>query len=212
MGRPPTKLAEALRALRRRMGLTMSEVSRRTGVAISTLSKVESGKMSLTYDKLTQLCQGLGVDFADLLGGPSPTQGDTSAKGRRSINRIGDGVVVRTEHYDHCYLSTDVSGKAFVPLVVSPQSRSFSDFPDYVRHGGEEFVYVLEGAVEVHSEYYTPVILQAGESMWMDSQMGHAYVAHGTAPCRVIAICSGKETELIDAVNAVDQHASRKPE
>ena len=212
MGRPPTKLAEALRALRRRMGLTMSEVSRRTGVAISTLSKVESGKMSLTYDKLTQLCQGLGVDFADLLGGPSPTQGDTSAKGRRSINRIGDGVVVRTEHYDHCYLSTDVSGKAFVPLVVSPQARSFADFPDYVRHGGEEFVYVLEGALEVHSEYYKPVILQAGESMWMDIQMGHAYVAHGDAPCRVIAVCSGNETELIDAVNAVDHHPSQTPE
>ena len=211
MGRPPTKLAEALRALRRRMGLTMSEVSRRTGIAISTLSKVESGKMSLTYDKLTQLCQGLGVDLADLLGGPAPASGDNSAKGRRSINRIGAGVVVRTEHYDHCYLSTDVSGKAFVPLVATPQSHSFAAFPDYVRHGGEEFVYVLEGALEVHTEYYKPVILNAGESMWLDSQMGHAYVAHGDAPCRVLAVCSGNETELIDAVNAVDHPARRKP-
>jgi len=69
MGRPPTKLAEALRGLRRRLGLSMSEVSRRTGIAISTLSKVESGKMSLTDDKLSQLCQGLDVDFADFLSG-----------------------------------------------------------------------------------------------------------------------------------------------
>ena len=209
MGRPPTKLAEALRGLRRRLGLSMSEVSRRTGIAISTLSKVESGKMSLTYDKLSQLCQGLDVDFADFLSGSSSAPSDTSAKGRRSINRVGDGVVVRTEHYDHCYLSTDVSGKAFAPLIASPRSHSISDFPDYLRHGGEEFVYVLEGALEVHSEYYKPVILKTGESMWLDSQMGHAYVAHGDAPCRVLAVCSGREAELIDAVNALDQQAQK---
>lgn len=210
MGRPPVKLDEALRALRRRLGLTMSEVSQRTGVAISTLSKVESGRMSLTYDKLTQLCQGLGVDLADLLGSPASAAADGSAKGRRSINRLGDGAVVRTEHYDHRYLSTDVSGKTFVPLVVEPQARSFAAFSDYVRHGGEEFVYVLEGALEVHTEYYKPVILQAGESMWLDSQMGHAYVAHGEERCRVLAVCSGSETELIDAVNAVDLQMRRK--
>ncbi|MCG2840643.1 helix-turn-helix domain-containing protein [Sandaracinobacter sp. RS1-74] len=207
MGQPsvkldPVKLDEALRALRRRLGLTMAEVSQRTGVAVSTLSKVEAGKMSLTYDKLTQLCRGLGVDLAELLGNPVRPVDEGSATGRRSINRLGDGAIVRTEHYDHCYLSADVSGKAFVPLLVEPQARSFDAFPDFVRHAGEEFVYVLEGALEIHTEYYKPVVLQTGESMWLDSQMGHAYVAHGEGRCRVLAVCSGTETELIDALHA----------
>ena len=56
-----------IRSVRRRLGLTLSDVSGRTGLAVSTLSKLEKGNMSLSYDKLMLLSKGLGVDMAELL-------------------------------------------------------------------------------------------------------------------------------------------------
>lgn len=190
------RLGTALRRIRSERNLTISEVARRTGLAISTLSKVESGKMSLTYDKLAQLTSGLEIDIADLFSANTAMQPATMVTGRRSINRAGDGVAISTGQYDHRYLSTEVSGKRMSPIIVDINARDASDFPDFVRHDGEEFVYVLEGELVVHTEFYAPIVLRSGESIWIDSQMGHFYLAHGNAPCRALAVCSGAEANL----------------
>ena len=46
-----------------------------------------------------------------------------------------------------------------------------------ISHGGEEFVYVLSGAIEVHTEHYQPVRLEEGDSVYLDSTMAHTYAA-----------------------------------
>ena len=57
----------------RSLSLTLAETSARTGVAVSTLSKVENGQMSLTYDKLVQLSEGLEIDISTFFD-PIPDQ------------------------------------------------------------------------------------------------------------------------------------------
>ncbi|MCE2660101.1 MAG: cupin domain-containing protein, partial [Rubrivivax sp.] len=49
---------------------------------------------------------------------------------------------------------------------------------------------VLEGAVMFHTELYAPVLLQAGDSVYFDSSMGHAYLRVSDGPCRVLTVCS----------------------
>ncbi|MGC1302395.1 MAG: cupin domain-containing protein [Caulobacteraceae bacterium] len=55
-------------------------------------------------------------------------------------------------------------------------ATSLADFGELVRHAGEEFVDVLERRVTVHTEFYNPVTLEPGEAIYIDSNMGHAYV------------------------------------
>ena len=69
------RLGHALRTIRSRLSLTLAEASARTGVAVSTLSKVENGQMSLTYDKLVQLSEGLEIDISTFFD-PIPTNGE----------------------------------------------------------------------------------------------------------------------------------------
>ncbi len=79
-----------LRAVRNRMGWTLAEVGKRTGLPVSTLSKIENGKMSLSYDKLVRLSEGLDIDIAQLFAtdtGAPPA----ALNGRRSITRAGEG-------------------------------------------------------------------------------------------------------------------------
>jgi hypothetical protein len=43
---------------------------------------------------------------------------------------------------------------------------------------------------------YAPLILSKGESAYIDSTMGHAYIAHGPGPCRILGVCSASESHL----------------
>jgi len=49
---------------------------------------------------------------------------------------------------------------------------------------------------------YTPLVLKAGESAYIDSSMGHAYIVKGKAPCRLLAVCSASERDLRAAMEA----------
>jgi hypothetical protein len=55
---------------------------------------------------------------------------------------------------------------------------------------------VLEGAIEVHLQFYTPVVLKAGQGVYIDSTMGHAYVAKDCESALVLGVCSGEDRNL----------------
>jgi transcriptional regulator with XRE-family HTH domain len=199
-GQSQARPGAVLKAQRLARGWTLAEVSERTGLPVSTLSKVENDKMALTYDKLARLSQGLEIDISRLFGdGKEPQQ---AVSGRRSITRAGEGRSIDTKNYGHLYAATDLLSKRFIPVVAEIKARSLEEFGDLVRHAGEEYAYVLEGTVDLHTSLYAPVRLNAGDSIYFDSGMGHAYVAVGTATCRVLSICTGAEAQLIAAMEA----------
>lgn len=180
---------------------TLAEVARRSGLSISTLSKVERGQLSLTYDKLLMLANGLDVDIAVLFGAESviPAQGEAaSPSGRRSINRSEAGTLVETDRYSQTYLCTDLRDKKFVPMLGDVKARSLAEFGPLTSHSGDEFVYVLEGVLELHTEVYAPLRLVAGESVYFDSQMRHGYINGGGGVCRTLCVCSAPEQMLLE--------------
>ena len=69
------------------------------------------------------------------------------------------------------------------------RAKSVSEFGELVHHSGEEYIYVLEGRIEIHTEFYDPIVLEAGESIYIDSNMGHAYVAAEGATKRLCWAC-----------------------
>jgi transcriptional regulator with XRE-family HTH domain len=200
-GRTPAKPGAILKSLRIQRGWTLAEVSRRTGYPVSTLSKIENDRVSLTYDKLTRISAGLEVDFARLFGAHEGGEEESGPpQGRRSISRAGEGKSIESKIYSHVYPAAELLNKRLIPIVVELRARSLEEFGELVRHSGEEYVYVLEGEIEVHTSVYAPVRLGAGDSIYIDSTMGHAYLAASDKPCRVLAVCSGTESQLIAAV------------
>jgi transcriptional regulator with XRE-family HTH domain len=187
------KLGENLKSLRQRHGWTLHEVSRQTGVAVSTLSKVENDQMSLTYDKLLQISEGLGLSLAEFLAADEP---EIAGLARRSVNRKEDGLRQTTPNYDYLYLSTDITRKRMIPVLTRIRARSLDDFGPLLKHSGEEFIFVLEGAIEVHTEHYQPIRLETGESTYIDSDMGHAYIAVGRKDALVLGVCSSPQPNL----------------
>ncbi|HEX3889156.1 MAG TPA: XRE family transcriptional regulator [Phenylobacterium sp.] len=194
------KPGAVLKSLRLANGWTLSEVSRRTGLPVSTLSKVENDKMSLSYDKLARISRGLEIDIGLLFSQEGAMAPLSLVTGRRSITRAGEGRLIETEAYEHVYPAADLLNKRFVPIIAEIHARSLSDFSELIRHPGEEYAYVLEGTAELHTDLYAPITLEAGDSIYFDSGMGHVYLNAGQGACRVLSICSGEESQLIAAL------------
>lgn len=189
----PSRPGALLKAFRARNGLTLAEVSERTGLPVPTLSKLENEKVSFSYDKLMQIARGLQLDIAELLSSDASEAPPLRVIGRRSVCRAGDGVTVDSGSYVYQHLGTDLLDRAFVPMIGEIKARSLDEFGDLIQHPGEEFVYVLKGKLELHTSIYAPVVLEEGDSIYFDSDMGHAYIAAGPDPCIVLSICSGSK-------------------
>jgi uncharacterized RmlC-like cupin family protein len=110
-----------------------------------------------------------------------------------------------------------------IPVLTRIRARSVAEFGELVHHSGEEYIYVIEGRVEIHTEFYDPITLEAGESIYIDSNMGHAYVAaEGCTEATVIGICSSADDGLMQSLMSlhadepvavtVDDTEAAKPE
>lgn len=203
---------DTIRALRKKNGMTLSDMSEKTGLAVSTLSKLEKGHVSLSYDKLMLLSKGLGVDMAQLFNAtPQATNSPASGGGRRVVHRSGDGQMIETNSSKQLYLATELLNKQLIPLIGELKARTIeefiAEFGDFIRHPGEEFCLVLEGEVEFHTDLYAPLRLSAGDSVYFDSEMGHAYLKASDAVCRIVAVCSptGRPQELPDTIVAASE-------
>ncbi len=79
-------------------------------------------------------------------------------------------------------------------MVVVVKARSREEFGELLRHSGEEFVYVIDGIIEVHTDFYEPVRLEPGESIYIDSKMGHCSISVGEGDAKILCVCSNTFT------------------
>ncbi len=175
-------LADRLKMLRVQRGWTQGQVSKASGIATSTLSKIENGLMSPTYDVLLKLAHGLGVDVAELF---APAQAHMGA-GRRSVERKGHGEVHKTPLYHHRLLCSQLSHKRMMPFFTRIKAHQIGENEGWSHHEGEEFVYVLSGVIELHTEYYAPAVLEAGDCFYIDSRMRHRVINRSDDDAEVI--------------------------
>ena len=207
-GRPT--LGRLIRDLRARNGWTLKEMSERTKIPVSTLSKVEHDRLTLTYDKLLQVSEGLKTPLSELFADPAVRAGaDAAVTARRSLGFLADAVRVNTKNYDYYYMCPELRQKRMIPVIARIRAKSLAEFGDLVEHSGEEYIYVLEGAIAVHTAFYDRVVLKAGESIYVDSNMGHAYVAEGCEEATVLAVCSSAEESLMESLMSL--HGDKVP-
>lgn len=200
-------LGALIRSLRNRQGWTLKEMSVKSGIPVSTLSKVEHGQLTLTYDKLYQLSQKLGMRMSELFA-EEEQEVEAPVTARRSLGDLATAVRVETPNYDYHYLCAELRRKRMIPVIARIRAKSVKQFGQLVHHSGEEFTYVLKGAVVLHSEFYDPVVLKEGQSIYFDSSMGHAYLApEGCDEAEVLTVMSSADDEQMQSMMSTHTHA-----
>lgn len=179
-------LGVRVRELRKKRGWTLEQAAVQAGLARSTLSKIENGQMSPTYEALKKLAQGLAISVPQLFTPPSKNQ----VNGRMAVTKAGEGQSSVTATYEHELMATGLRKKQMLPYRAVIRARSLEDFDGWVRHDGEEFLYVLTGIIRLYTEFYEPVDLKRGDSAYYDGTMGHNVVSVSEDDATVLWVTS----------------------
>ncbi len=166
-----------IRDARKQHNITLRELSERSGLSVSQLSKLENGKARLTVDVALTIPGVLHVPVASFLFSPKP-----GMQARRSITRAGSGVLHEGNAMVFEVLCSDFRDKTNIFWRVTLLAKSFEENGGWRSHSGEEFIHVLSGSLELHTIHYDPVVLQPGDSILFDGEMQHAYVSVGDEP------------------------------
>jgi len=169
----PLELGSRVRELRKARNWTLEQAAQQAGLARSTLSKIENGQMSPTYDALKKLAVGLEISVPQLFTPPVKGQ----INGRLSITKNGQGAAHPTTTYEHELLAETLTKKQMLPYRARVRARKFEEFDGWVRHDGEEFLYVLTGVIQLYTEFYEPIEMRRGDSAYYDASMGHNVVS-----------------------------------
>lgn len=184
---PTTQLlGDRLHEIRKQRGWVLAEVSKRTGLAISTLSKLENNRISLTYHNLVKLAAGLELDLADLF----TPEAIEDHFGRHSVCRRGSGRMHESANYAHEYLCAELSHRRMVPLHTRVKARSLEQFGQLIQHPGEEFLFVIEGTIDFYTEDNDPIRLRAGDCYYFDARIPHGAVSVGVNDATILSIMS----------------------
>ncbi len=185
-------LGSFVRRIRKERQWTLAKMSEACGIPLSTLAKIENDKLTLTYDKLQRFSASLGVSLGALFA--DPQRGDGLVTARRSVAKLENAIRVATPNYIYNYLCSDLRKRRMIPIHVEITAKTLADFGDLVQHDGEEFAFVLEGAVVFHSEYYAPSIIRKNEGIYIDSNMQHGYlVAEGHDRAVILSVCASDD-------------------
>ena len=182
-----------LRSARKHYGWTLARLAELSGVSITTISRAERGQLALSYEKFSALGRALRMDMGSMFA-----EAGVPAKRFAGpvLTRSGEGVVYRGLSFSYEFLGTSAVGKQMSPILGTVHARRVEGPEDFARHPGEEFVYVLGGAIDVHFDNGELIHLQRGDSLYFDSRIGHAYVSVSRKLARVIGVITSESNMM----------------
>lgn len=166
-------IGSQIKAIRTSNKLTLEETSKLTGLASSTLSKIENQQVSPTFTVMQKFALGFNIELPQLFTKPRFLQ----ALGRRDLTLCDTGKSLVTSTYGHELLATQFSNKKMIPYKSRVYARCFDDFRGWVKHEGEEFILVLEGEIQFLSEFYEAITLTKGDNIYYEATMGHLIIS-----------------------------------
>ena len=160
-------LGPTLRKLRKEKKLTLVEISKKTGVAQATLSRIETGTMVGTVESHQKIADVLGVSLAELYAGVDPRAEQVSHLKQDAQRKVTH----HTKNLQVELLTQESSRKKITPLLMTLQPDAETSTAKNER-GVEKFIYVLDGEVKVKADK-EEFVLKQGETLYFDASLPH---------------------------------------
>lgn len=185
---PHQELASRIKRWREMRGWNQQIFAERAGFSRSTLSKIENGLLSPTFEILLKLAHGFGCELPDLVRSEMP-----AFAGRLTIDRGPPGEVMETANTRLWTLGAALRQRPFQSMLVEFTQKDLSDFGSWNCHATDDMLHVLSGILILHSEGYEPTILNPGDTLHFDGLMPHACLTAGPDVCRCLYVFAPKE-------------------
>jgi transcriptional regulator with XRE-family HTH domain len=169
-----TAVGPRLRALRKQRGVTLEQLAERTGISVSTLSRLESGQRRPTLELLLPLAQAHHVPLDELVG--APASGDPRIY-PRPVQRDGSTWLALTRN----------PGGLNVFKQIMPVNPNPPEHLDQRVHEGYEWLYVIAGKLRL-ALGDKDFVLTAGEAAEFDTRVPHGSANAGSNPLELLII------------------------
>jgi transcriptional regulator with XRE-family HTH domain len=189
------KIGERIKSLRMAKGMSIGDVSKKSGISESIISSIEDYMFSPPLGNIISLAKVFEVSVGDFFGdrGDSPLC-IVRSDDRKKVSRF-DSTNGRSSGYSYESLGQQKKNRHMEPFLVTLAPTEVS-LVEPNQHIGEEFIFVLEGKVEVRILEHTDV-LNPGDSIYYDSTMPHIVTCHGNEPATILAVIYAKEEMII---------------
>jgi transcriptional regulator with XRE-family HTH domain len=180
-------LGSRIKQIRLSKQIGLDELSAQTNLDIRLLEKIEEEKVVPSLAPLIKIARAMGVRLGTFLDdsdqiGPAIVRAGGQEKGVRFTSQ---GSLSR-EHLNFYSLAFNKAGRNMEPFIVDIEPAEPSDYM-LSSHEGEEFIYVMEGKVEIN--YGKDVfLLNPGDSIYMDSVVLHNVHAADRQPAKILAV------------------------
>jgi transcriptional regulator with XRE-family HTH domain len=183
------KIGDKVKTLREAKKLSVEEVAERSGLSKEQIERIENKQYFPSLSPLIKIARVLGVRLGTFLDdetemGPVITRKQDNAS-KNSIRFAGDPDVTR-EHMEYYSLSQDKASRHMEPFLIDIRSEKGACH-DLSSHEGEEFIYVLEGSIEINYGKNT-FVLEAGDSIYYDSIVAHNVHAACGGAAKILGI------------------------
>jgi transcriptional regulator with XRE-family HTH domain len=185
--REEMRVGEKIKRLREDRALSLEEISRKTGLSPSVLSQLENHLISPPLGTLIKIAQAFEVPVGYFFR-EGPEQDPfclVREHERQKVSRFAskDGV-----NYGYSYesLGYGKKGRHLEPFVVTLTPATYGQ-ADLSSHAGEEFIYVLEGEVEVTLSDHTD-LLHPNDSIYYDATLPHRVACAQDRPAKIVAV------------------------
>ena len=175
---------DRIRRVRQERGLTIKDLSSRTGIDTAALESIESGETIPALGQLVRLGRALDMKMGYFVS-PGIDQLMTVVRkdARRPISRYGETKSMEHGYFYEC-LAPGKADRLMEPFIVTLVPTATEEFST---HAGQEFLYVLEGELKLqvgdHVEF-----LKAGDAAYYDSNQPHLVRCAGATVTRVLAV------------------------
>lgn len=174
---------DTVRESRKRQGFTLEELSEKTGIDTDVLAQLEAGEAVLPLGQLIRLSKALSLKMSDVISPGLESFTIVRADQRMAFARFGKAK--ESSHgYEYEALAPTKKDRIMEPFIVTLHPAA-SDEPS--THDGQEFIYVLEGQMEVMVED-TLDVLGPGDAVYYDSTSIHRVRAYGDKPAKILAV------------------------
>lgn len=179
-------LGNRMKAVRQACGFTLEVAAQKAGLALSTIHKIENGRVSPSYENLVRLARAYDIGMERLFSADHEAQQTT----RLTVTRAGGGRKVSSKNFEYEVLCNELAEKKIIPLVTIVSHRAPLRPEELESHDGEETLYVLSGHVELVVEHYQPVIMNPGDCAYFDSTIKHGLRAIGEDEAKIFWACT----------------------
>jgi transcriptional regulator with XRE-family HTH domain len=177
-----------IKTLRESKSITLEEMEERSGLSIEQINRIENNRDFPSLAPLIKIARVLGVRLGTFLDDHDETGPVISRKeNQKESIRFSNNQFAHKNNLDYYSLSSDKSGRHMEPFII--QMNAFEESVDFQlsSHEGEEFIYCLEGSVEINYGNKT-YLIEEGDSIYYDSIVAHHVHAINSQTAKILAV------------------------